>query len=316
MNKMFKKLMAVTATVAMAASMSVSAFAAESATHTNGSVSVSGYTAVEDATQYTVMVFSCASDADITKVVPANSDAIYYINQDTDPADLLTGMLVKATGESNDLPDGDYVIRIGNDTATVTNIALNVTTTVITKDYITATEAGKATVTKLAATASGWLFDGMSCRVTIALDETAYNDFSVDSDTGLYAKNYTLTPVDADGEAIEGAEIYFAQQTGKYVALIPSTATSYKFEVTAGSNTNTALGLYGDANANGKVDATDKTIAGGLVSGKNKNATFTSTNQRKLRLDVNGDGKFNATDKTVLAGNVKGKIATLPVFAK
>ena len=315
MNKMFKKILAVVAALATAACLSVSAFAeGETAEHNAGAVTVTGYAAVTGATQYTVMVFedSFTTDNDVSK--------IYYINQGADPAILLNGMLVKATDGENVLPDGDYTVRIGNDAtgATVTDLDLKVSTgSVDTKDYLTVTESGKATVNSVAALSTGWLFDGMACRVTIALDATAYPDFSVDSETGLYTKNYTITPVDANGNAIADAEVYFAAQTGKYVVLIPAdTAAGYKYEVTAGSNTNTALGMYGDANANGKTDATDKTVIAGLLSGKNTNAIFTSTNQRKLRLDVNGDGKFNATDKTILAGNLNGKVAVLPVFSK
>jgi hypothetical protein len=128
MNKMFKKLMAVSATVAIAATMSVSAFAAgETATHENGSVSVTDYAAVAGATQYTVMLFedSFATNNDVSK--------IYYINQGADPAALLTGMLVKATTAedgttSNALPDGDYTVRIGNDKGTVVDVDLKVET--------------------------------------------------------------------------------------------------------------------------------------------------------------------------------------------
>lgn len=128
MNKMFKKLMAVSATVAIAATMSVSAFAAgETATHENGSVSVSGYAAVDGATQYTVMLFedSFTTDYAVSK--------IYYINQGSDPTALLAGMLVKATAAedgttSNALPDGDYTVRIGNDKGTVVDVDLKVVT--------------------------------------------------------------------------------------------------------------------------------------------------------------------------------------------
>jgi hypothetical protein len=123
MNKMFKKLMAVSATVAIAATMSVSAFAAgETATHENGSVSVTGYAAVEGATQYTVMLFedSFATSSDVSK--------IYYINQGSDSATLLAGMLVKATDGVNALPDGDYTVRIGNDKGTVVDVDLKVVT--------------------------------------------------------------------------------------------------------------------------------------------------------------------------------------------
>lgn len=127
MNKMFKKLMAVTATVAMAASMSVSAFAADvTVAPTNDKLSVTP-TAVESATMYTVMVFSCTADANKDTAVPANSDAIYYINQGTDVTALVTNMLVKATtvdDTTSYLPVGNYIVRIGNDKGSVQNFTI------------------------------------------------------------------------------------------------------------------------------------------------------------------------------------------------
>ena len=120
-GKMFKKLMAVSATVAIAATMSVSAFAAgETATHTDGSVSVSGYAAVDGATQYTVMLFedSFTTDYAVSK--------IFYINQDSNPSTLLSNMLVKATDGVNALPVGDYTVRIGNDAGDAIDVDLKV----------------------------------------------------------------------------------------------------------------------------------------------------------------------------------------------
>ena len=116
--------MAVTATVAIAATMSVSAFAADvTVAPTDDKVSVTP-TAVDGATMYTVMVFGCAADADIATAVPADANAIYYINQDTDATALVTNMLVKATSETEYLPAGNYVVRIGNDKGSVQNFAL------------------------------------------------------------------------------------------------------------------------------------------------------------------------------------------------
>ena len=119
--------MAVTATLAIAATMSVSAFAADvTVAPTDDKVSVTP-AAAENATMYTVMVFSCAADADITTAVPADANAIYYINQGTDVTALVSNMLVKATtvdDATSYLPDGNYVVRIGNDTGSVQNFTL------------------------------------------------------------------------------------------------------------------------------------------------------------------------------------------------
>jgi hypothetical protein len=131
MNKMFKKLMAVSATVAIAATMSVSAFAADvTVAPTDKAVTVTP-TEVKDATMYTVMVFSTTADiTDAEKLAaatPANGDAIYYINQGADVEALVTNMLVKATTvdeTTSYLPVGNYVVRIGNDKGSVQNFGL------------------------------------------------------------------------------------------------------------------------------------------------------------------------------------------------
>ena len=127
MNKMFKKILAVVAALATAASLSVSAFASgETAEHSAGSVSVTGYAGVAGATQYTVMVFEDSFTSDY------DTDKIYYINQGAGLELLLGGMLVKATDGENALPDGDYTVRIGNNVTGVdaVDIDLKVSTVV------------------------------------------------------------------------------------------------------------------------------------------------------------------------------------------
>ena len=123
--------MAVTATAAIAASMSISAFAANvTVAPTDSSVSVSPES-VTGATMYTVMVFQTSADiTDVNAVAtatPTNSNSIYYINQGTDVTALVTNMLVKATTvdkTTSYLPVGNYVVRIGNDKGTVQNFTL------------------------------------------------------------------------------------------------------------------------------------------------------------------------------------------------
>ena len=140
---MFKKLLAVVAVISTAACLSVSAFAAgETATHNAGAVSVNGYTVVENATQYTVMIFAegFETDNDVSK--------IYYINQGPDVATLLNGMLVKATTlddgtTSNELPVGTYTVRIGNDAGAATDITLEVKEDVVAIVYGDVTGDGK-----------------------------------------------------------------------------------------------------------------------------------------------------------------------------
>ena len=126
---MFKKLMAVSATVAIAATMSVSAFAAEetpdlTATPDAGSIAVTDTTKLPEqktGTQYTVMLFEESFDTtpDVSK--------IYYINQGDNVANLVGNMLVKATDDTTFMPEGNYIVRIGNDAnLAVVNLTLKV----------------------------------------------------------------------------------------------------------------------------------------------------------------------------------------------
>ena len=144
---MFKKILAVAAVTATAACLSVSAFAegetatpaAPSASHNAGEVTVTGYAAVANATQYTVMVFKDdgfeITDPE-TGAKTYDASKIYYINQGAQPNVLLAGMLVKATDGVNALPDGDYTVRIGNNAtgATAVDIDLKVSTDPETKE--------------------------------------------------------------------------------------------------------------------------------------------------------------------------------------
>ena len=147
---MFKKILAVVAALATATCLSVSAFAAgETATHDKGAVSVNGYTVVENATQYTVMIFKDGfeiTDPE-TGVTTYDTNQIYYINQGPDVATLLNGMLVKATTvsgvTSNDLPVGTYTVRIGNDAGAATDITLEVKEDVVAIVYGDVTGDGK-----------------------------------------------------------------------------------------------------------------------------------------------------------------------------
>ena len=179
---MFKKLMAVTATLAIAATMSVSAFAADvTVAPTDDKVSVTP-TAAENATMYTVMVFSCAADADKATAVPADANAIYYINQGTDVTALVTDMLVKATSETEYLPAGNYVVRIGNDTGSVQNFTLVSEEETVTIMYGDVTNDGKITnqdVVYLKRYIAGWTgYDATTLNLDaadVAKDGTVVN---------------------------------------------------------------------------------------------------------------------------------------------
>ena len=136
MNKMFKKILAVVAVMSTAACLSVSAFAegetatpaAPSASHNAGAVTVTGYAAVANATQYTVMVFKDdgfeITDPE-TGAKTYDASKIYYINQGATLDILLGSMLVKATDGVNALPDGDYTVRIGNNATGATPVDID-----------------------------------------------------------------------------------------------------------------------------------------------------------------------------------------------
>ena len=137
---MFKKFMAVTATLAIAATMSVSAFAADYKP-TDSAISVTPSTTPTDATQYTVMLFKTEADVAtataVASATPASMNDIYYINQSSDLTTLVNGMLVKATtvdGTTTYLPEGNYVVRIGNDKGSVENLVLTVSAETVTPE--------------------------------------------------------------------------------------------------------------------------------------------------------------------------------------
>ena len=112
--------MAVTATAAIAASMSISAFA-DPITPATGEITVTS-TKTPTAAQYTVMLFK--GEATATSV---EAEDIYYINQGDNLTALVTGMKVKATtteAGTTYLPVGTYTVRIGNSTGSVENITL------------------------------------------------------------------------------------------------------------------------------------------------------------------------------------------------
>ena len=122
--------MAVSATVAIAATMSVSAFAdvaqVELKEDNTASVTVTPATAQADNAQYTVMLFKSTGTTveTIADAAPAAPTDIYYINQSGNVTDLVSDMLVKGAS----LPADTYVVRIGNDTgADVENVLLTVT---------------------------------------------------------------------------------------------------------------------------------------------------------------------------------------------
>ncbi len=125
---MFKKIMAVTAVCAIAATMSVSAFA--KTTPATDSITVTPSTTPAEQALYTVMLFK----GDATATTIAVED-IYYINQGSVLSDLVSGMKVKATTvgtETTYLPVGNYTVRIGNSSGSVENITLVVEADVVT----------------------------------------------------------------------------------------------------------------------------------------------------------------------------------------
>lgn len=316
MRKMFKAAASLAVGCAM---LSTSAFAALTGTpalsddNSAVNVTVSGVGADKEST---ILVLKGA----LTEM-PAtiNDDDIVYIYQKTAAAD---GTATYSMPLGTRVGDAKAVTVFAGATDEVAAARLGSVTLASEpdRDFITAADTTKA---KLIVTnvATGGLFTGISSKVSVALDTTAYpnvedNTEAATKDTYATRPAYTLKVVDTEGNVIESAEIYYSAQANKYYALIPTDITDYKFEVVAGTNSNEAMGLFGDVNADGKIITTDATILAGIINGKNKNATFTSSNLRKLRLDFNGDGKLNGTDKTILSGYIAKKHSNIPATTK
>ena len=311
MKNLFKKAVSLTIALSTVAVLSVPAFADAVATPTasKDAVAVTGYQTL-GAGQYAVAVVP-------EGFIGANDSDIYYVNQADEATivEIIANMLLK-----DELEDGNYEVRIGTNATvaegvnTLTTIPFTVGST-STDDFITSADTTKGKITKQNATASDWLFDGMGVRATLNLDATAYPDFTQDA-KGLYTKNYTVSVVDDNGDPISGVDLYFSPESGKYVALVPSTVTSYKFKVVSGTSTNASLGLYGDANSDNSFKTGDAAIATRLLNGKLTDTKYTDTNIEKLRIDVNGDGKFTTADNAVMKRILNDKLDVMPVLNK
>lgn len=147
--KKFKKLIAGLSAAAMAMTVGVSAFAAQTgkatASYENGYVRLSNTSDINATNQWTVVIIPKA------KQLSTLSDSdLLYINQGTDAEPFWTGTITTNADSTTTvsggmgvkggtLPDGDYIVRIGGETITDANnlieIALNVSSTPTTKTY-------------------------------------------------------------------------------------------------------------------------------------------------------------------------------------
>lgn len=310
MKNVFKKAVSLTVALSTVAALSVSAFAATATYDKTGiAVSVTDYT-ITGTGQYAVAVVPSdftGDDADI-----------YYVNQaDQDTIDdIIANMLVKG-----ELADGDYEVRIGNNAGQVNAdgeaievIPFTVSTTA-TKDYITTTVEGKATVTtksiNTAAKAAWWtssadadgakVFDRGSAKIKLVLDKATYP--TEDGST------YNVAVVDTNGNAVANAEVYYSADLDFYVALIPAAAVTagYQFEVTKAANTATVLGVFGEVNGRAPVNLID---AGRVAAIYNKKAdnTLLTTNATVIGADTNNDGNINLIDAGQIASKYNKKI--------
>ncbi len=238
------------------------------------------------------------------------SDDIFYINQDSS-----SNMQedVASVAFLNDLADGTYEVRVGSDNNSFDGY--KVATFVVggeedVRDFITSADTDKGTITSNAnSTTAGtaWAFDGYSEEVSVALDATKYPN------AGDATSGYTLKVVDANGTEIALASVYYSSERNKYVALIPTDVTGYKFEIVSGGNTNTVIAKYGDVliNTQNAINAADVSVLTRYVKG-----LASVTDLQKVTGDLVLDGKVNAGDVSALTRYVKQLSTSLPVTSK
>lgn len=178
------------------------------------------------------------------------------------------------------------------------------------RDFITETVAGKATVTSAATAAkagTAWSFTGYSEEVTIQLDSTAYPN-AADETAG-----YSIKVVDANGDDVAGASVFYSVERSKYIVLLPENLTAYKYEVVSGGNKNTKINRYGDVlvNAQNTINLSDAAITTRAVKG-----LANLTDLQKVTADVILDGKVNLSDVAAIIRYAKGLSSTFPVLSK
>ena len=308
MKNVFKKAVSLTVALSTVAALSVSAFAAEISTGSASysadgvSVAVTGYDNLA-AGQYAVAIVP-AGETTYT------DDMIYYVNQADEEAivTILANMLVK-----EELAAGDYEVRIGNNANDDLNVLTFTVAAESNKDYISSTDTSKGTIaTNVASVTDASMGAAVGYSIiALALDTTVYPN------AGTAMPAYSIAVVDANGTAVEGAKVYYSAERAKYVALVPTTVTDYKFEVVADGEANGVITKYGNMNedAAGLFNIADYAQFIKVYK-KAADAVVVSDAKKALIADVSGDGRVNIADYAQFIKAYKKQTYSFAVLTK
>ena len=294
MRKMFKAAASLAVGCAM---LSTSAFAALTGTPALSddksavNVTVSGVGASKEST---ILVLKGARTE-----MPAtiNEDDIVYINQQTAAAD---GTATYSMPLGTRVGDAAAVTVFAGatDESAATLLGSVTLASEPDRDFITAADTTKATIgseVELKKNSATITIDGVSMKsVVVELNKGIYDK------AGNEAAGYILTVVDNDGNAVENAMVLYSPERKKYVALIPTTVTSYKFEVTTEGTANKEF-IYGDINGDKALKTRDAT----MIKTYLKAGTILTTWDKIIAADVSGDGKVMTRDATMIGTAIK-----------
>lgn len=316
-----KKIISILALVlAMTMVMSVSAFAAKEFGVDEAAAAAEGVTlGTVDADSIEVTV-PTTDDADYSillvkgSTLPTVDSDIAYINQIKADAATETFEVLPLMSVAEGTADGNLMLYIGTNATDENLISIPVTyaESAPANDYITSADTSKGTIATDAASVTQSNMGAVcgNAIISLALDTTAYPN------AGTATAGYIVKAVNADGTDITGATVYYSKERAKYVALIPSTVTDYKFEViangTEGAVTNDEIVMYGnmneDSNNNMKQPA-DLATFKKIYLGSSSSAAI-SNPKKALLADVTGDGKFAPKDlaeyKKAYLGSLSG----------
>ena len=183
----------------------------------------------------------------------------------------------------------------------------------VANDYITSEDTEKATVNAdKASVINATMGDAVgNAIVSVALDATAYPA------AGAATAGYILKVVNADGTDVTDAVVYYSAERTKYVALVPTTTTDYKFEVlaadTEGATANAVIAKYGNMNedAAGVINAADLLTFRQIVK-----KTRVPSKKQALIADVSGDAVVNASDLLQFRKAVKKQTYNFAILNK
>jgi hypothetical protein len=122
---------------------------------------------------------------------------------------------------------------------------------------------------------------------------------------------YVLTACDQDGNPIDGANVFYSVERGKFVGAIPATtATTVKYKLVQGTtDPANVITKYGDVDNSGDINISDLADVA-----KENSGLITYTDPKTLvTADVNGDGAINISDLADLAKLNSALISVLTI---